>query len=152
MIMDEGLEFADAENVSTGGAATNLIGDVIDLGVVRDIGQGHPLYLVIQVSIDFAGGTAMQFILASDSQAAIAVDGSESRHYLSDVFLDADLTAGDFRMVIPLPMGSVANSITPYERYLGILGVGTGTHSAGAIDAFLTSDPIGWRAYPDANN
>lgn len=151
MIMDEGLEFADAENVSTAGPATNLIGDVIDLGVVRDIGQGHPLYLVVQVSTDFAGGTSMQFILASDSQAAIAVDGSESRHYLSDVFAVGDLVKG-FRMVIPLPMGSVAGSITPYERYLGILGVSGGTHSAGAIDAFLTSDPTGWRAYPDANN
>ncbi len=150
MWIDERAEFADSLAV-TFGAGTNLIGDVMDLEQVRDIGQGAPIYLVIQVSTAFAGGTAMQFILASDAQAAIAVDGNESRHYLSDVFVDADLVLG-FQMVIPLPMGDVANSVTPYERYLGILGVGTGTHTAGAINAFLTPDSAGWRSYPDAAN
>ncbi len=151
MIMDEGNEFADAEAVSTGGSGTNLIGDVMDLEVVRDIGQGKPMYLVLQVATAFVGGTSFQFILASDAQAAIATVGNETRHYQSDVFLVADLIAG-FTMTIPLPMGDVANSVTPYERYLGILGVSVGAHSAGAINAFLTPDPYGWRSYPDANN
>lgn len=151
MIIDSRLEFADAVNV-TSGAGTNLIGDVIDLGLVnRDIGQGQTLYLVLQASTAFAGGTAMQFILASDGAAAIATNGDETRHFLTDVFLDADLIQG-FQIVAPLPMGDVANSVTPYERYLGILGVGTGTHTAGAINAFLTIDPAGWRSYPDAVN
>ena len=151
MIMDERSEFADALAIPTGGAATTLLGDVMDLEQVRDIGQGHPMYLVIQVATAFAGGTSFQFILASDAQAAISVDGTESRHYLSDVFAVADLILG-FTMIIPLPMGDVANSVTPYERYLGILGVGVGTQSAGAINAFLTPDPHGWRSYPDGNN
>lgn len=150
MWMDERAEFADATAITLG-AGTNLIGDVMDLGTARDIGQGHPTYLVIQVSTAFAGGTAMQFVLASDAQAAITTDGTESRHYLSDVFVDADLVVG-FEIVVPLPMGDVANSVTPYERYLGVLGVGTGTHTAGAVNAFLTPDPKGWRSYPDAQN
>ena len=151
MIMDEFAEFADAEAVSTSGSGTNLIGDVMDLELVRDIGQGQPLYLQIQVSAAFVGGTSMQFVLASDSQAAISTDGSETRHYQSDVFVVADLIAG-FTMTIPLPMGDVANSVTPYERYLGILGVGVGAHSAGSINAFLTLDAYGSKSYPDANN
>lgn len=150
MIIDSTAEFADAVAV-TAGAGTNLIGNVMDLGGARDIGQGKTVYLVIQVSTAFAGGTAMQFVLASDAQAAISTDGSESRHALSDVFADADLVAG-FQIVVPLPMGDVANSVTPYERFLGILGVGTGTHTAGAIKAFLTLDPHGWRSYPDGQN
>ncbi len=67
------------------------------------------------------------------------------------MFEVADLIQG-FQIVVALPMGDVANSVTPYERYLGILAVGTGTQSAGAINAFLTLDPAGWRAYPDAIN
>ena len=152
MIMDENAEFADAVAVPTGGAATTLVGDVMDLGIVnRDIGQGKPLYLVLNVDTAIAGGTAVQFVLASDSQAAISTDGSESRHFLSDVFAVADLIQG-FQIVVALPMGDVAASVTPYERYLGILVVGTGTQTAGAINAFLTLDPAGWRGYPDAQN
>ena len=81
----------------------------------------------------------------------LATDGSETRHFLSDVFAVADLIAG-FSFGVALPFGDVANSVTPYEQFLGILGVGVGTHSAGSIDAFLTLDPRGSRSYPDATN
>lgn len=150
-ILDKNNEFADAVAVTLG-AGTNLIGDVIDAQSVRDLGQGQPIYCTVQVSTAFAGGTAMQFVLASDAAAAISTDGTESRHFLSDVFVDADLVAG-FQFTFALPMGDVAASVTPYERYVGILGVGTGTHTAGAINAFLTLDPMGnTRSYPDASN
>ena len=151
MIMDERAEFADAVAVTLG-AGTNLIGDVMDLGsVARDIGQGKAIYFVLQVAVAFAGGTSFQFILASDSVAAISTDGTESRHILTDVYAVADLIQG-FAQSYALPMGDVAASVNPYERYLGVLGVGLGTQTAGSIDAFLTPDPHGWRAYPDAAN
>ncbi len=148
MLIDERSEFAD--NVALPGpAATTLIGDVIDIGEVRDLGATRPpLYLVLQVSVQITGGTSVRFILASDSQEAIAVDGSESRHYISDVFLVADLIQG-FQLTIPLPGGDVANSVTPYERYLGVLSVGVGTQTAGKINAFLTASPPAHRHYPD---
>ena len=149
MWIDERAEFADAEAL-TAAAGTNLVGDVMDLSVNRDIGQGHPMYLVINVSTAMAGGTSFQFVLASDAQAAISTDGTETRHYLSDVYTDAQLTAG-FKIVVPLPMGdTVQGEDTPgYERYLGILAVGVGTHTAGAINAFLTPDPSGWVSTAD---
>ena len=152
MWLDERSEFADAV-ATTLAAGTNLVGDVMDLSSNRDIGQGHPIYLVIQVTTAMAGGTAFQFILASDSAAAIATSGAETRHYASDVFTDAQLTAG-FTLVIALPMGDTARGegVSGYERFLGILAVGTGTHTAGAINAFLTPDPHGWTSYPDATN
>lgn len=151
MILDERSEFADAVDVTLA-AGTNIIGDVMDLGIGRDIGQAR-LFLVLQVTTAFAGGTAMQFVLASDAQAAISTDGSETRHLATDVWTDAQLTAG-FTAVFPLPMGDTARGedTVGYERYLGILGIGTGTHTAGAINAFLTIDGAGWNAYPDGNN
>ena len=152
MLLDERSEFADAVAVSTGGAATTLLGDVMDLGTVRDIGVAKPpLYLVIQVSTAVAGGTSLQFVLASDSQAAIATDGNETRHSLTDAFAVADLVQG-FQTAIPLPTGDVANSVAPYERFLGVLVIGVGTQTAGAINAFLTASVPSTRSYPDAQN
>jgi hypothetical protein len=154
MWIDERAEFADATDTFADAAdSTALIGDVMDLTTNRDIGQGHPLYLVIQVTTAYAGGTSVQFILASDSTAAIATTGAETRHLATDVWTDAQLTAG-FTAVFPLPMGDTAQGedTAGYERYLGILAVDVGTHTAGAINAFLTPDPYGWASYPDANN
>ncbi len=152
MWLDERSEFADAVALTLA-AGTNLVGDVMDLSSNRDIGQGHPIYLVIQVTTAMAGGTAFQFILASDSGAAIATTGAETRHWASDVFTDAQLTAG-FSFGFALPFGDTARGegVSGYERFLGILAVGTGTHTAGAINAFLTPDPHGWTSYPDATN
>ena len=46
-------------------------------------------------------------------------------------------------MVTRLPAAS-------YERYVGIQQItGTAAFTAGAIDAFLTMDPIAWKAYAD---
>ena len=49
MLLDSFNEFADAVAV-TGAAGTNIIGDVIDLASVKDLGEGTPMWLVIQVS------------------------------------------------------------------------------------------------------
>jgi len=145
MILDERLEFADATSVAAA-AGTALIGDVIDLGTVaRDIGQGQPTWLVITcaTSIITAGSAGtIQFTLASDAQAAIAVDGSATVHYASKLFVTDDdipneLDAGEVILAIPLPVEGPV-----YERYLGILAtIATTTVSAGAINAFITLDP-----------
>ena len=155
MIIDERTEFADATSVA-GTAGTDLIGDVIDLEVVRDIGQGHPAYLVMTVDTSIiTGGVAgtISFALASDAQAAIATDGSATVHFQTKAFVTDDdaaneLDAGDTIAVVSLPIEGVV-----YERYLGILAtIATTTVTAGAISAFLTFDPTGWKAYPDAVN
>lgn len=153
MIMDERTEFADAASVAAA-AGTALIGDVVDLGAEhRDIGAHRPLYLVITTATEIiTGGSAgtIEFILASDAQAAIAVDGTASVHWRSAAFVTDDaavnspqLNAGGIIAVVALPMEGVV-----YERYLGILAViATTTVTAGAINAFLTLDPKAWQAY-----
>jgi hypothetical protein len=157
MILDERTEFADAVSVANA-AGTDLIGDVIDMTVARDLGNGQPVYLVITTDTEvITGGTAgtIKFQLASDAQAAIATDGSASVHFDTGTLVtddaalnDARLNAGGVIAVVALPAEG-----TVYERYLGILAVvATTTVTAGAINAFLTLDPYGWTAYPDASN
>jgi hypothetical protein len=166
MIIDDLLEFADATSVAAS-AGTALIGDVIDLGggtgpdgvttfVPHDLGNGKPMYLVITIGTSIiTGGSAgtVKFQLASDAQAAIATNGAATVHWDSGTYATgaaaaAGITAGD-KLVIPLPL----DEFRTYERYLGILCVtATTTTTAGAINAFLTFDPSGWKALPDANN
>lgn len=158
MILDERTEFADAVSVAAV-AGTALIGDQIDLGAAgRDVGNGEPIYLVITTDTEIiTGGVAgtIQFQLVSDAAAAIAVDGSASVHWASKLFVtddaasnDAQLNAGGVIACVALPAEGVV-----YERYLGILAViATTTVTAGKINAFLTKDPKGWKAYADASN
>lgn len=157
MIMDERNEFADAVSVAAA-AGTILVGDVIDSGeVVRNLGSGQPVYLNITVDTEIiTGGVAgtIEFQLVSDAAAAIATDGSATVHYSSGELAtgaagaNADsLNAGATIVSVPLPAQDT------YERYLGILAmIGTTTTTAGAINAFLSLDPIGWKAYPEGNN
>lgn len=155
MLLDEYTEFCDATSV-IGNAGTALLGDVIDLGAVsRDIGNGEPLYFVINVDTEIiTGGStgSIQFFLASDAQAAIATDGSATIHASSASIVTDDAAAngvlcnaGAYPMYVALPQG------TTYERYLGVLcTIGTTSVTAGKINAFLTTNPAGNPAYPDA--
>lgn len=145
MILDERNEFCDATALNTGVAASYLIGDVIDLGLSRDIGTGEDLYLVITVATTATSGGAAtgQFHLASDAQAAIAVNGTASYHFSSAAIAVATLVAGYTIAAVRLPSGT-------YERYLGILQTtGTAAFTAGAVNAFLTKDISKWTAYSD---
>lgn len=154
MIMDERLEFADAASVAAA-AGTALIGDVIDLQTAFDVGQGEPMYLVITIDTSIiTGGNAgtVQFVLASDAQAAIATDGSATAHWTSKAYVTDDdalneLDAGA-KIVVPIPW-----ELPVYERYLGILAItATTTTTAGKINAFLTHDVGKFKAYADGVN
>jgi hypothetical protein len=156
MIIDKLTEFADAASVAAAAGTAN-IGSQIDTQVVRDIGQGKVVYLVITVDTSIiTGGTAgtIAFRFVSDDTAAIATDGSATLHWQSQSFVTDDdalnaLDAGVSPIVVALPAGSPA-----YERYLGVQAViGTTTVTAGAISAFLTLDPPrGSKIYADAVN
>lgn len=150
MIMDKLLEFADGEDISgfTAAGGNELIGDVVDLQVARDIGQGNPLYLVIQIDTAVAGtSSTVQFKLASDAAAAISTT-TATEHWVSAAIPEATLVAGYVVAVVPLPYGFPA-----YERYLGVQAdVGTANLSAGAVSAFIVNDPSAWKAYAEGAN
>lgn len=151
MILDERLEFADSFDISgfTAAGGDELVGDVIDLETARDIGNGEPLFLVIQIDTAIAGtSSTVQFKLASDAQAAIATDGSATVHWSSAAIAEATLEAGYVVAIVPLPYEN-----PEYERYLGVQAdVGTANLSAGAVSAFLVRNPSAWKAYPEGAN
>lgn len=142
MILDKRNELADAVAVA-GAAATRLVGDVIDLVKVRDIGNGEPVYLVVQVDVAPTGADTVEFILASDAQAAIAVDGSATPHFKTGAVAIASLPAGK-RYAVALPREGAV-----YERFLGLLVTNVGAVALATlqVSAFLTRDPAGWKAY-----
>lgn len=149
MIMDKRLEFADATSLNTGGAGSYLIGDQPDLypDLTGDVGQGQPVYLIITVdtAVTSGGSATVSFTLASDSTAAIDT-ASSTKHYTTPVYPIASLVPG-FRHIVALPMGQ------SYERFLGLLQTtAVAALTGGAVSAFLTLDPIGWRAYPEGQN
>ena len=156
-VMDSTLEFADAVSVAAA-AGTALIGNVVDITAVRDLGNGQPVYFVVTVDTEIiTGGSAgtIAFQLVSDAQAAIAVDGSATVHIDTGTFVtddaaanDAQMNAGSIVCCIALPLeGKV------YERYVGVLAViATTTVTAGKINAFLTLDPPVRKSYPNAAN
>lgn len=149
MILDERTEFGDALALNTGAAGTYLIGDVIDLGVGRNLGMTE-LWLVITVDTTVTSGGAgtAKFTLASDAQAAIATDGSATVHFETKAFALAELVAGRVLAVVKLPAEGAV-----YERFLGILQTtGTAALTAGKINAFLTPDAKQWKALADGND
>lgn len=149
-ILDERAEFCDATALDTTGTGLDLLGDQYDLGAAgEDIGNGQPLYLVIQVTTAFTTGTTSEvsFKLASDAAAAMTV-ASASVHAETPLLDTGSWTVGK-TIVMPLPTGD----LVPYERFLGIIqNTETAAVTAGAINAFLTFDPMGWKSYPDATN
>lgn len=148
MILDERGEFADAVALNTGAAGTYNLGDLIDLGVARDLGGDKALYLVVQVDtgIQVAAGTGtVSFQLVSDGTSTIDTAGTQSIHVRSATFNTSTtpIAAGTTLMAVQLPMEGIA-----YERYLGIQQVtGTTAISAGKINAFLTTDVSRFKAY-----
>ncbi len=145
MILDERGEFCDATALNTGAAGSYLIGDVIDLTVARDIGQGEEVWFVVQVTtaVTSAGAATVVFSLASDAQAAIATDGSASVHFASAAIGKATLVAGYQAVATRIPAEGTA-----YERYLGVLQTtAVAALTAGAVNAFLTHDYAKFKAY-----
>lgn len=150
MFMDSTLKFAQDLSIAAP-AGTALVGDVIDLGTApADFGDvSRPMYLVIQMTegVVSAGAATLQFIIATDAQAAIATNGTATQHVLTGVMPKTALTKGT-QLVLQLPFTPPA-----YERYLGLLVVtGTATTTTAEINAFLTVDPQTWKAYPEGNN
>ncbi len=159
MILDERLEFADAESVVGSAAAVAVLGDVIDLGAAsRDIGLGEEMWFVMTTDTEvITGGSAgsITFTLVSDSLATLgsATVANCTTHYSTGALVtddaaanDAKLNAGGVICAIQLPAGT-------YERYLGVLFTITTTDTtAGKVNAFLTKDYAKWSAYADATN
>lgn len=150
MMLDAYNLMANATAASAA-AGTALIGSQIDMRkTVPRSGSNtrRPLfYLTITTTFTSGGSATVEFILASDSTAAVATDGTASYHWRSGVLAYTVLTANR-RWVVPMPLNYV-----PYERYLGLLCVtAVATTTAGAVRAEIAYDAQDWLAQPEAQN
>jgi hypothetical protein len=155
MILDERNEFADATALNTGAAGTYVIGDQIDLGNVRDIGNGADITLVINVAtgINAAAAGTVQFQLVSADNGALTTNPVVHAQTGAFVTSTTSGNAGGALAAGTTLVGMVLPTGVDYKRYVGIRQVtGTAAVTAGAVDAFLTLDATRWRAYADAVN
>jgi hypothetical protein len=146
MIYDYETQFCTATALSTAATGLAVVGVLVDTGTAgRDLGVGEPdmyAYFSVSTAVTSAGAATVQFILASDAQDPIAVDGSATVHATSAAIPKATLVAG-YKFALALTVGVTA------ERYLGILqNVGTAALTAGAINAYLTADVPTYKSYP----
>jgi len=148
-IMDSRTLFAENFDLDQE-TGTYLFTNQIDLGAAgRDPGNGQPVYLNVVVEETFTDGgdsATLQLRLASDDSAAIHASTSTG-HLLTAPMLKALLVAGN-KFSFPIPVQGLE-----YERYLGLQAiVATAGFDAGELTAWLSLDPIGWKAYPEGDN
>lgn len=143
MLIDDNLEFCDGVTLS-GSNITEKKGEHIDLNATsdlteRDLGSGEPIYLVLNVSTAFSGGTSVKIDLRSGT--ATTLTGTFDVHWTSATVSAADYSDLTGFTIIPLPT-------TPfkYRQYLGIFVTTVGAVTGGVADAFLTKDPAKWSA------
>lgn len=149
-IMDELTMFGENFDLDQE-TGTYLFTNQIDLGVAgRDPGNGQPLYLNMVVTEAFTDGgdsATLNIRLRSDDSDSIHATTS-SGHFETGTMLKAVLTLGA-KFSFPIPL----QNVVPYERYLGLQGVvGTAGFDTGMITAWLSPDPIGWKAYAEGDN
>ncbi len=147
MMLDSLLMIDDGTTTYAGAAGTNDAQSSVDLGAAGlDVGQGQPLYGVIQIVAAPTGADTVKFEFVSDSTAAPSTDGSATVHAATGDIAIASLPVGTI-LVLPLGMHS-----PEYEQYLGALvtNVGAGALADLQFEAYITSTPHGWKAYADA--
>ncbi len=170
MIMDDLNEFADAVTVAAAAGTYNLGAQIDRQAAGLTLDGGVPIYLCIQVDTAIVtGGVAgtIQFRVVSDDTASISTTTC-SVHLNTAAFVtddDPTIPAGTilYMGALPMPVNFVSRAVAgtwvttgqgaPYERYLGVQYIiGTTTTIGGAVSAFLTPSPRGWKSFADAVN
>lgn len=132
MILDQQTLLSDAQAITVTAVSTNVIDlGPIASGMVRDIGKGKPIPLLIQVIEAFlaAGAATLTFALQVDNDAAF---GSPKTVWTSAAIGKAELIPG--KVIIPefIPRGTD-------ERYMRLsYTVATGPMTAGKVTAGVT--------------
>lgn len=140
MILDKQHAFSEAQAITAAAASTNSI----DLGAVRDIGTGEPLYVAVVVTTAFTdtgSNSSLTVSLEGDSTTTFTPDGTQ------DLFsIPAVSAAGTVRYArldpgaAPLQYRYIQLKYTPVN----------GDLSTGAVSAYLVKDIQQFAAYADA--
>ena len=136
MILDKENLFSDKQQLLASAASINIIdlgatGTVIGSGTPlrRDLGHGVKIPLLVQVTEDFAGATALTIELQSSDSSGFS---SNVKTLMSQTLPVAQLKAGSRWALGVFPYGATG-------RYLRINYTVDGTGTAGAITAGVTA-------------
>ena len=126
MILDNQTLFSDRQALTATAASTNNI-DLAPIGpgIVRDIGPGQPIPVVIQVVEAFAGATSVAVWLRVDDNAAFS---SPKTVVSTAAVLVADLVPGYQFKLDYIPRGTD-------ERYMRLNYTVVGAGTAGRVTA-----------------
>lgn len=139
MILDAQNSFSNGQAVTGAGATPST--DSVDLGAIRQMGVGEPLYVVVNVPVG-AGGTTptLSVGIQTDDNSAFSSPATLST---SPVYPAAQIGAGA-QFVYPLPVSGM-------ERHLRLLYTLGGTSPTITLDAHLVTSaqlaalyPSGW--------
>ena len=150
MILDQNLTLVNSAESVRG--ADKLLGDVLDLRgagsqVSQPWGLGKPLYMIVQVTDAFAGGTSAAFALRGNGVLTSGDLRAAGQVVLSQgpVIPVARLTADSLHVL------TLEQSVD-WPRYVQAYVDVAGTFTAGAVRAFISMDADVRRAYVDARN
>jgi len=135
MMYDKLLTFGTDQAVTATAAST----DIIDLGAVRDIGNGEPLELVILVTetATSGGSSTVTIDLQTDDNSGFS---SAATLASSGAIAKASITAGTELLRVKVPLN--------VERYLRLYyTVATADLTAGKFTAFLALERQANKAY-----
>jgi len=140
MFIDAQNLFSDAQAITAAAGSTNTI----DVGAVRDIGTGQPLYVVVSIDVAFtdaSSNSTLTVALEGDSTTTISPDGTQ------DLFTIPALAAAGNVYYAPIPPGSAPANY----QYLRLKYTpNNGDLTTGTVTAFLTTDIQKYVSYADA--
>lgn len=152
MILDTNLQVGVNFNAAAVVGLNNMP-RIIDLGANAKnpfTGEDVNVVFIVKTAFASAGAATVNFLVVTDNQDPLAVDGTAIQHASTGPIPVALLVVGA-RFVITLPpLGRLT------DRYLGCL-VQTlvATTTAGRVDAYITTDeafPDTWAASIDSQN
>ena len=138
MYIDAHNLFSDAQAITADAASTNLI----DLGAIRNIGVGQPLYVVIVCDVAMTDAS-------SNSTCTVTVETDDNASFSSATTAQtigtfAALSAAGTRKVALIQPDAVN------ERYMRLkYTMANGDLSTGSFTAFLTQNIDAYTSYAD---
>lgn len=139
MYVDSQLLFSDAQAITATAASTNYI----DLGAVRDIGTGQPLYVVCICDVAMTDGS-------SDSTLTVALEGDSTTTFTPDGTRDL-FTFSALSAVGTIKYAALSPGSSPLQyRYIQLKYTpANGNLTTGSFTAFITTDIDKYVSYAD---
>lgn len=142
MLQDAQDLFSNAQAITATAVSTNIVdANAVD-NVLKDLGTGKPMYLVLTCSETFVstGSSTLTITLESDSTSDLAT--SATVHNTTVAIPKASLVANMEPIVLVMQLAPT------YERYVGVrYTVGVANFTAGKLTAALVGSVPKYKAY-----